>query len=287
MISKLALGTAQFGLDYGINNQRGKIPESEIFKILNYAWKNKIKVLDTAFAYGESERIIGRFIKKTRFSFRIISKLPKCNSKQVEELFQESFERIGQNQIYGYLLHDFDSFLKDKAIWNILLSLKAESKIKKIGFSLYYPKQLKYLLKKRIRFDMVQVPYSFFDQRFNKYFPLLKKRKIEIHVRTIFLQGLIFKDLDKLKGRFLKLKDKLVFLRTLAKNNYLSLSALAINFVLLDKNIDKIIIGVDSLKNFKENIRSIKDINIVKRFYPLLLNLQEGDEDIVLPINWQ
>lgn len=114
-MSKLVLGTAQFGLDYGINNKRGKLSKKEVFKILTYAKKNEIETLDTAYGYGDSEKIIGEFIKKNKICFKIISKLPKCNSKTVEYIFLKSLAKLSQDKIYGYLIHDFESFLKNNS----------------------------------------------------------------------------------------------------------------------------------------------------------------------------
>lgn len=287
MNSKIALGTAQFGLDYGINNTRGKIPKQEVFDILRYALKKKIGLLDTAYDYGEAEGVIGQFIKDRKFPFKIISKLPRCDSKLTESLFRKSLKRLNQDRIYGYLIHNFKFFLKNGAIWEALERLKGEGKIKKIGFSLYYPSELEYLLRKKMHFNIIQIPYSFFDQRFKDYFPLLKKRKIEIHARSIFLQGLIFKDPDKLEKKFLKLKDRLVFLRALSKENDIPISAAAINFAFLNKGIDKIIIGVESFKNLQENIRGLRYKKIIKKLYSSLVSLKENDEGIILPINWQ
>lgn len=186
MITKIILGTAQFGLDYGVNNKKGRILKKEVFEILNYAWKNKVRILDTALTYGESEKIIGKFIKKKRVPFKIISKLPKANSKTAGGFFSESLARLGQDKIYGYLVHNFKSFLKNNLIWDTLEKLKAKGRIKKIGFSLYYPQELKYLLKHNFNFDIVQFPYNIFDQRFAPHLSLLKKRNIEIHVRSVF-----------------------------------------------------------------------------------------------------
>lgn len=284
---KLALGTAQFGFDYGINNKKGKIPKKEVFKILKYATSHKIDTLDTAYSYGDSESAIGEFIKKNKADFKIVS---KCSSKSLDEpekILQESLDRLSSNKIYGYLIHDFDSFLKNPGFYSELQNLKEQKKIEKIGFSLYYPKEVEYLLEKKVRFDLVQVPYSIFDQRFTKIFHLLKQKNVEIHVRSIFLQGLIFKCPGELKGNFSKIRDKLQELQSISQEISIPISALCINFAVLNENIDKVIVGIDDLKHLLENVSVLKHKNKIKKIYDRLVKLQEYDENIILPFNWK
>ncbi len=283
---KLALGTVQFGLDYGINNKRGKVPKKDVFEILKEALKNKIDVLDTAYAYGDSEKVIGEFIQKNNAKFKIISKLPSEGVNDIEKFFEESLKRLNCNDVYGYLVHDFKEFIKNPEKWSVLEGLKKQDKIKKIGFSLYSPEEIEQLLKKKIKFDIVQVPYSIFDQRFSKVFELLKKKNVEIHVRSVFLQGLVFKKSSKLKSNFTKIKKKLALLNDISKKIEVPISSLCINFALLNKNIDKIVIGIDSIENLKENIEVLKDKNKVKKVYDELSSLKEVDEKIILPSNW-
>src|SRR4051812_3179320 len=102
---KLGLGTAQFGLPYGISNRLGQTPESEVEKILNYAKLCQIQVLDTATAYGTSESVIGRRLTQDH-SFKIVTKVPKGSLPyQLSSIVQKSLERMDQPSVYGLLLH--------------------------------------------------------------------------------------------------------------------------------------------------------------------------------------
>ena len=93
MNNKIALGTAQFGLDYGINNKRGKIPFSEVEQIIKLAYDNGIEILDTAFSYGDSEDVIGSILEKNNFKFNIVTKLPSdAKPENVLFYFKESLE---------------------------------------------------------------------------------------------------------------------------------------------------------------------------------------------------
>jgi aryl-alcohol dehydrogenase-like predicted oxidoreductase len=285
-MTKLSLGTVQFGLAYGINNKRGKIPKEEAFLILREAFEQDIHYLDTAYSYGNSEEIIGEFIRNHRIDFKIVSKLPSGKSQNVRSAWKLSAQRLNVHNLYGYLIHSFDCFAQNPRVWQDLIELKDAGKVEKIGFSLYYPKELEYLLERELNIDLVQIPYSIFDQRFAQYLPVLNGRKVEIHTRSVFLQGLVFKDPDEVDKTFSKMKPKLRLLRRLSSDFSVPLSAICLNFVLLHELIDRIVIGVDSLENLKENLQSLKYQNTVKEIYNDLLQLKEDDENLTVPTRW-
>ncbi len=285
--NRIALGTAQFGMDYGINNSRGKIPYKEVVQILKYAKDNGVDTLDTAYNYEDSENIIGNALSENNFNYKIISKLPKESiSIGVNTCFYESLNRLKQKKLYGYLIHDFQSFKEQKDIWKTLEILKEQNKIDKIGFSLYYPSELEFLLKEKINFDIIQVPYSIFDQRFEQCFSQLKDMKVEIYVRSIFLQGLLLMKPEELPPYFDSIKGKMITLNKIAESLNTSLSSLCLKFVLSNKFINKIVIGVDNIENLKENLKAIKG-EIKSDSYNLLKNMNIDDEDIIIPYKWQ
>lgn len=286
MYNKIGLGTVQFGLDYGVNNKTGKISSKEAGKILKYALTSGIDTIDTAYNYGDSEEVIGNFILRNKADFNIISKVPSSNPKEVDLYLNQTLSKLKQDWLYGYLIHDFNSFLQNKEILSEIQKYK-DKKIKKIGFSLYYPSELEYLFNNNISFDIVQIPFNIFDQRFNKLLPILKKRNVEIHTRSVFLQGLVFKQISELEGIFVKLEDKLTALCLLSVQSDITVSSLCLNFALLNPYIDKVIIGVDSLNNLKENIKNVENHNKVKKIYSKLSLFSESNEDIILPTNWK
>lgn len=286
LLNKLVLGTVQFGLSYGINNKRGKIPKEEVFQILKYAHQKGINFLDTARSYGISEKVIGKYIKNSLDSFKIVSKLSFEKTENIETNFNNTLKRLNLKKLYGSLVHDFHSFFKNTEIWQFLGKLKKDKKVQKIGFSLYYPEELEYLRREKIIFDIIQVPYSIFDQRFAESFKWLKKQKIEIHARSVFLQGLVFKQTNKLSSGFLKIKNKLEKLNELSNELKIPVSAVCLNFVFLNKYINKVVIGIDGLDNLKENLSNLKYREKTKKVYNELLKLKEEDENIILPVNW-
>lgn len=286
-MNKIALGTVQFGMDYGISNKRGKIPRDEVFKILNMASESGIDTLDTAYLYGESETVIGDFIIKYKKQFKLVTKSPDCKIEQIEDLFDISLKKLNMNMAYGYLIHNFQHYKDNPKIWDILKKLKTENKIQKIGFSLYYPSELEHILKKKIDIDIIQVPYSIFDRRFEPFFMELKSSNLEIHVRSVFLQGLVFKNSEELDGHFSKIKEKISGLNLLSMKYNIPIGALCLDFAILNNSVDKVVVGVDSIENFKENISSLNYLTEVKNILKELYKFKEDDENIILPVNWK
>ncbi len=286
-MQKLILGSAQFGLNYGINNKNGKIKIPEVFKILDYAISHGIKEIDTATAYGNAQQVIGEYLRKRKQRLKIITKCSGTNASEIENEVNTSLSNLGMEKIHGLLIHKFDSYKRNKEIYKKLIALKREKCVDKIGFSLYFPKEAEYLLKQKIPIDILEIPYNLFDRRFEVLFKEFKRKKIKIYARSIFLQGLFFKKENELGVFFKRMGDRIKSLNEIAYKNSLPLSVICLNFVQLNKNIDKILVGVDSLDNLKENAEAFNAVKKVKRIYNDLLCLKLDNEKIILPINWE
>lgn len=286
-MNKLALGTVQFGLDYGINNQTGKLKQHEINNILDFAYDNGIKTLDTAQSYGNSEVALGNYMDVSKKCFDVINKISKSNINSTIESFKQSLKYLNLQSIYALLYHDFESFKHQQQTIFDFYRLKDDSYIKKLGFSLYYPYQLDYLFENNISFDIIQIPYSIFDRRFESYFEILKRKNVEIHVRSIFLQGLVFINPESLHPFFQNIKDKLLQLNLIKQKNNISIFSICQNFAINNDYIDKVVIGVDNIENLKENLSSYKDRCLVKGLLSDINELEIIDENILLPFNWK
>ena len=289
MISKIGLGTAQFGQDYGVANVRGKVSESEVSEILDYARSVGINSLDTAFAYGVSESVIGEYLKRNPGSFKVVSKLPAFGQYQpwkVEESLKQSMQRLGTGKLYGYLLHRFSDIIMCAGIWDDMIRLKQEGKIEKIGFSLYAPAELVCLLDQGMNFDMVQVPYSVFDRRFEQYFDILNKKGVEIQVRSVFLQGLAFLDPAHLPVPLRGAQSCFERLHEISAEQGIAIETLCLNFVVLNTFISKVLVGVDGLDHLKRNVKALQSIDKVTDIYDRLQPIKVDQEDILLPYKW-
>jgi aryl-alcohol dehydrogenase-like predicted oxidoreductase len=280
-MSRIALGTAQFGLDYGINNQRGKIPDQEIGLILDHAAAEGVDTIDTASAYGDSEERIGSYLVRKNKPFKIVSKISKNAVNPTAEL-TSSLNKLKVDALYGYLFHDFPTYTGNRQLWEQVSALKEQGKVKKIGLSLYYPAELEQALDDGLKLDLIQVPYNIFDRRFEGYFPELKRQGVEVHVRSVFLQGLFFREIESLSPYFDRVKAKLLKLREAARQAKRTMLQFTLGFALANRSVDRIVVGVDNLRNLQEIIaaeRSAKEINTPAE-------LREDDESIILPFNW-
>lgn len=286
--SRLALGTVQFGLPYGINNTIGKVNQVEITQILQAALQYRINVIDTAEVYGNAENEIGHFINEhpeCSSTFKMVSKCVPVNGIFNADSANATMRRLNIKQLYGYLLHDFSKVRNNKNFINEFLSLKNKCAIKKIGFSLYYTKDLEFLLENHFTFDLIQIPFNVFDQRFAAYFSELKRRNIEIHIRSSFLQGLFFMNVGNLPIKLKPLTSKVKAIQHVGISNNLSVEALALGFNFSFPEIDRVIIGVDNLKNFTDNLNASKQW-VSPDILLELRKLREDDEQLILPINW-
>lgn len=283
-MAKISIGSAQWGSEYGISNISGIPSSNTVNKIITYANSNNIRMIDTARAYGNAESKIGETISN---DFDIVSKIivNEENSSKIKNLVNDSLLKLKINSIYGFLIHNPKELLKDTKTWEALKNEKSEGKIKKIGYSVYEPKDLQMLFKKKLIPDIVQLPYNILDRKFESYIDSLKKKKIEIHVRSVFLQGLYFMDANCLPSKLLPLRNPLIKLKKLCKSRSLSMLELCLSFVLKNKNIDYIIVGVESLqqliqinKVFKNNDNPLK-----AKWFDLNFSC---NENLLNPSNW-
>jgi len=290
-VNKLILGTVQFGLSYGINNSTGKVSKTDASKILSEAKDNEMSILDTSYAYGDSEIVLGELLEKDNY-FKIVSKLPRT-IKSPKSIFEETTKRLKKNKqfdgsnykLYGYLVHHFDFFKEKPDIWKDIQTLQKEGCIEKIGFSLYNTKELEYLFSKNVPFDIVQIPYNILDRAFEPYLKELRQRNIEIHTRSVFLQGLFFKSVDELPEKLKPLKPYLVVMSEFCKEQGISIEELALNGVIHHSDIDGVLVGVDNIAQLQKNIKSTwKEIPAKVTEFIDMLDVKE--RELLNPVNW-
>ena len=257
--SKFILGTVQMGLSYGINNAKGKVSLDDSLEIFEYAYDSGIRILDSAEVYGNAHEIIGIFHNKyPNKIFKIITKLPNRNNHDIPAKVEDYLKELNVTQLETLMFHSYDSYHNNIKNFNILNKLKLEKKIKSLGVSVYTNDEIeKVILNDDI--DIIQLPFNLFDNTSLRSDILIKaksKGKI-IHTRSALLQGLFFKDLDDTNKIVQKLKKELTLISEISSNENTSISALALSYCLQQKTIDNVLIGVDSLNQLKDNIKSI------------------------------
>ena len=273
--SKLVLGTAQLGADYGIANKEGKPTEKDAFKIMKHAIEKGIFYFDTANCYGNSEIIIGKFLNfynDSRNKINIITKMGSLgneiiNEKIIRKRFFNSLHRLEQESIYCYMVHDFN-YVKNNCdlISKTFFKLKNDKQISKIGVSVYEKSQIEFLIK-NFDFDLIQIPINIFDQRLLKQDILynLKKRNIDIYARSIFLQGLIFLNKNKLPLKFKSIRKYLEKINNISLKFNISKEEIALLFINSISEIDKIVIGLGKIEHLKKDIKAVNRLEKLKK----------------------
>lgn len=258
---KLALGTVQFGLPYGVANTSGQPSEAEIRVILERAAAAGVEVLDTASLYGDSEAILGR-CQPAGHDFHIVTKTPKFTGMgavaavaALNAAFVKSCARLRVSGVYGLMAHDANDLLgaQGGALWQAMSALRAEGRVSRIGASVYNGMQVEALLE-RYPLDLVQLPLSLLDQRLlhDGQLERLHARGVEIHARSIFLQGALLMSPAMLPTYLVGLRPQICEIVT--RSNRLGINPLqaALRFVTALPQVSAVVCGVDSLAHFDE-----------------------------------
>ena len=265
-ISKIGLGTAQWGLDYGISNLDGITPCGEVTKILDYSKSCGINTIDTAREYGASEKVLG---SNDSSLFHLCTKVPSLRGLQcsvdVESFFKSSLNNSLSNlqieRLEYLLIHDCSDLLGHHSahVVSLMKQCKDSGIAKKIGFSAYTSSQVCSVLD-NFRPDIVQIPFNILDQRLLSDGTLkhLSSLGIEIHARSIFLQGLLLMDPSKLDSYFTPFMPSILKWHQACKDLRLLPLDLALYFAASQSFIDKLIIGISNLHQLKEIVSSIK-----------------------------
>lgn len=291
---KLILGTVQLGINYGMIS-KNKPTLKQSLEILNHCIENNINTFDTAQNYGNSENIISNISNK---NIKIITKIifneensTTLSFEKTLELVNTSLNNLKVKSLDVLLLHEFNDFLSKNLI-NNLFKIKDNGLIKNIGVSVYNVEEAIDVLKDE-RFKIIQIPFNYLDSQWNnvEFKSLIKKRTdIEIHIRSIFLQGILvndFKYWPKIKNLdFKPIHDNILYF--CSKYN-LNKKELVINYIKSIKWIDSILFGVDNIDQLKENLELFENSyefneDILNEFENLFKNVPT---ELVNPCLWK
>lgn len=286
---RLALGTAQFGQQYGIANKTGKVDGKIAQDILYLASKHGIDTLDTAIAYGDSEAVLGM---SGVGNWKIVTKLPAI-PETVSDIdgwifdeIKKSLLRLKVGKIYGVLLHQPSQLNGQNGffIYSALKNLQDRGLVTKIGVSIYSPKELDLIFKKYF-FEIVQAPISIIDRRIieSGWANSLKEMGVELHARSVFLQGLMLMPENLRPAAFQAWQDVWeVWDDWLRRYGLSPLEACLRYFISIRAQVDRVIVGVDSMQNLSD----ILNVN-----YTPLSSLPDfgklQDERLINPSLWK
>jgi len=283
---KIILGTVQFGMDYGINNPNGKLSYIDSFKILDYAYKKGVRELDTANNYGNSEEVIGSYFKQNPHKkFRINTKISSKNDS-LEVQMKESLKRLGNNKIHKLYFHSAELYFYFKEDLEKNYSKYKNIFFNEIGVSVYTNEEIQLILDEKY-IENIQAPFNLLDNyqiRGNVYEKIKNKGK-SLDIRSVFLQGLFFKNINNLKENLYPLKNSITELKKISTQNRISIESLALNYVKNYDFVNNVIIGVDSLEQLKSNFIS-NNIKLSNLILNQINSIEIKDRSLLNPSKW-
>lgn len=285
---KLALGTVQFGLPYGIANQQGQVSQLVIKQLLDSAKNFGISTLDTAIAYGDSEKALGL---QDLQDFTVISKLFEmpndCHSidNWVERQLCDSLNRLQLNSLEALLFHRPLQLLESNGqeLYQAVLKLKNKGLIKRIGVSMDSFAELPKVIQ-HFDFDIVQAPMNIFDRRMETSGLLtqLKSAGVEVHIRSAFLQGLLLMSVDQIPSYFQPWSHLFNTYHSWLDAHDISPLQACLSYLNQNSKVDKIVVGVDSLQQLEQIVDAVSKPTLTIPDF-----LESTDEELINPSRWQ
>ena len=263
-VSKLGLGTVQWGCQYGISNQAGKTSLEEVALILQRARYNDIATIDTASMYGDAEAVLGAH---ELTAFKVVTKTPRfgidstspIHASQLRTTYFNSLSKLGLDSTYGLLMHGANDLLMPGGILLLdeLCELRNRGLVRKIGVSVYDSTELDAVLALWTP-DIVQLPLSVFDQRLitSGHLKRLKDLDVEVHVRSVFLQGLLLMPLQRIPAFFNPITELIARWHDATREQSMSPAEAALSFVRDLPEVDTVLVGVESVSQLDEILSS-------------------------------
>lgn len=294
--SRLGLGTVQWGMAYGVTNSSGMAAPAAVSSMLITARQAGITLLDTAWAYGDAERVLGEQGKLAN-GFSVVTKTRSLKgmvvshaeaATVVSDAFNASLTRLGVSKVYGLLAHNADDLLGPlgDTLWALIQSFKSEGRVEKIGCSVYDPTQF-FVLQQRYALDLVQLPYNMYDQRYvtSGMAARAKSSGVEVHVRSAFLQGILLGEPGKLPLHFAGVRAHHAALW--AQYEALGLSPLqaALGFCLACPDIEKVLVGCERPEQLDGILRAAA-VTVSSEDLQRLGQFAVNDEAIINPSRW-
>lgn len=294
-ISKFALGTVQFGLDYGFTKKKS---QDEVNLILQTANENNITLIDTAREYGDSEEKIGNFMENYKNNFVIATKLRLIDDlsdlnyntlkNKIYNSVEESLEKLQLNKIPILQLHQtVEEIYTNDDFWTVINQLKEDNLIDLFGVSVYELPETKFIMENNSdNVDFFQVPYNIFDRRFDDIQGELSENNIGLVSRSTFLKGIIPCSIDDIPKGLDNIKPYKEDLLNLVNKCDVTVAELATAFVYYNNYINSTILGVNSSEELESNIESINkfDNNLLDNID--FDSLRIADDYLIDPRKW-
>jgi aryl-alcohol dehydrogenase-like predicted oxidoreductase len=301
-ISKLTLGTVQLGMNYGIANKIGMPNADAICDILVAALHGGINIIDTSIDYGNSEKIIGEFIKsKKKNDLNIVTKFNLVNNKSInlnqirKEIYEQvnsSISTLGIDKIPVYLFHqgkgqDMESYAEPVSL--VLSELKKDGLISVGGVSFFNPDDVHIILENQ-EFQAVQIPINVFDQRLivDGTLAKMKERNKIVFARSVYLQGLFFLNPAGLTGNLISAFPYLQKIKTLSDEVGMTIHEMCFSFVRDLCGISSMVVGAENVTQVNDNIKLLDAPALSPEFRSKISNIfKDVPKTIITPALWK
>jgi uncharacterized protein len=284
--NKIILGTVQFGTNYGINNLFGKPDENQVCEILDTAYLNGIDCLDTADAYGTAASTIGEYHRNRNFTFKILSKFLNVEKGTLRQIARSALDLLHIEHFEVYSFHSFNEYINNQSIIDELLELKSEGLVRKVGITIYTNEQLAKVIQDP-NIEIIQIPFNILDNIFIRGDLITEAKTLGkiIHARSVFLQGLIFMNENSVPEMLTPLKPYLQKIKGFCNSESVSLSSLSLSYAVYNKNIDNVLIGVETQEQLLQNL---SDIHYNQKAFDFIdQNIRVKETDLLNPVNWK
>lgn len=293
-LSQFMLGTAQFGTGYGIANKSGRPSYQTVLKILECAAANGVNCLDTAPAYGDSEKIVGRAILELGIADKmtVVTKAPHLNDNlkpaEVDQMVRQSVETSLKNLQLDVLPLCLFHKESNAVYADALLRLRDQGLVKHVGISVNSPEWAG----KTVRsgsFEAIQLPTSILDQRYlkNGIFHEAKQNGIALFVRSVYLQGLLFLPEAEMPVELRPVISVRHRLEKLAEKAGISLAELAVRFVLSLPGVKCLVMGLETMRQLEDNLKLFAQGRLSAEMLHDVMNaVPQLPDSVIVPSLW-
>ena len=286
-MNRLILGTVQLGTKYGVNNSIGKPNMEKSLKILEKAHQLGIRNLDTAESYGDSYKIIRKYHENFPSKiFKIFDKSSGVELKNFQDKITKKLEFLKINSFNGYMFHSTEIFQKNKHIYKDIIELKKRGLIERLGISVYTNDEINFLIDGEFKFDFIQMPFNVLDNE-NLRQRVIKKmisNNIEIHVRSIFLQGIFYMNYNAFPKKLEPLKKYISVIKEMCHKSEYNIDDILINYPKQKKYIKKIIFGIDDINQLENNLNTYNKKSDIP--LDIIEKIKVKDKDLLNPSLW-
>ena len=295
-MGELCIGSAQFGMTYGIANRSGAPDVTEVAAILKQAVEHGVSLVDTAQSYGQSEAVLGQAMSQAEVTglIRCITKLapdlPHDDFAAIDAAVDASLRHLGQTALYGLLVHHLHRVNDWQALISIMDRLKSAGRMQKFGVSLYHPEEALHFAELP-GIDIIQIPMNILDRRFldTDFFELAHEHNITVFIRSIYLQGLILMEEQELIDKNMPWAvSPVAHLKAFSREHGIEVNALALQAVARRLPECNIIIGLETFAQLEDNLKIWNapplDSKVVNLWWS---SLKRYPDQLLNPTLWQ